>query len=666
MSNFIPYPFYHDDVPIDISFVFEDEKPAGKHGFLKVDGKDFVFEDGTKVKFWGTNFNGWGCFPEHDYAEKLAKRLAKIGINLVRFHQLDAQWHTPNIFSFTKGKRVTNGHLDPQSMDRLDYLIYCLKNEGIYCYMDMFTYRKFKSDEGVENAKALSDAAKCMSVFSDKLIELQKEFCVELWTHENPYTKMRYADDPVFVMAEVCNECDLFSGGQFKNLVEPYKTEFINKFAKWLDENGYEEKAEDFDIFDFNNEILIDFKIYLQEHYYKEMISCMRDCGLKFPLTGNNWQSSPANAKTQLLTDYFDGHAYHYSWSWKEFEKRCANNSITKNDVNSVVNSNNDYIITPYSYLWSCAVLATENKPTFVSEWDMPWPNHYRAESVLYSAALGLLQGWSGFAIHTYSYSSRLERMNMIGNEITSQKIGGVPYRQGVFSAWNDPAKFGLFYHAALMTRRGDVSIAKNTIKVKPFSRVDWNHDEVMANIEKSAIISDLDFKEFSSRDDKPIFENEIISDTGELLIDRKKNYGYINTPMTKCAYGFLGKNGEIDLSGVKINCDNDFAVVAMSSLTDEDIKNSDNILLTTVGRAQNTDAKFMGDLTVDQGKPPITVEVIKAEIEIETDVDGMTVWAISPEGFYIGTVPATYENRKLKFTVGNTSQSMYYLIVKE
>ena len=106
MSNFIPYPFYHDDVPVDISFVFEDEKPAGKHGFLKVDGRDFVFEDGTKVKFWGTNFNGWGCFLEHDYAEKLAKRLAKTGLNLVRFHQLDSEWDTPNIFAFTKGPRI--------------------------------------------------------------------------------------------------------------------------------------------------------------------------------------------------------------------------------------------------------------------------------------------------------------------------------------------------------------------------------------------------------------------------------------------------------------------------------------------------------------------------------------------------------------------------------
>ena len=91
-----------------------------------------TLEDGTKVKFWGTNFNGAGCFPEHDCAKKLAKRLAKLGINIVRFHQLDSEWHTPNIFAFTKGKRVTDAHLDPESMDRLDFLVKCLKDEGIY------------------------------------------------------------------------------------------------------------------------------------------------------------------------------------------------------------------------------------------------------------------------------------------------------------------------------------------------------------------------------------------------------------------------------------------------------------------------------------------------------------------------------------------------------
>ena len=75
MSEYIPYPFYYDDVPVDISFVFENEKPAGKHGFIKTQGRHFVFEDGTRARFWGTNLNGGANFPEHDYAEKLAKRL---------------------------------------------------------------------------------------------------------------------------------------------------------------------------------------------------------------------------------------------------------------------------------------------------------------------------------------------------------------------------------------------------------------------------------------------------------------------------------------------------------------------------------------------------------------------------------------------------------------
>ena len=235
MSNFIPYPFFHDDVPVDISFVFAEEKPAGKHGFLKVAGRDFAFEDGTKVKFWGTNFNGAGCFPEHDYAKVLARRLAKIGINLVRMHQMDCQWHTPNIFNFTRGIRNTNAHLDPESMDRLDYLIKCLKDEGIYVYIDMFTYRRFRSDEGVENAVSLMDAGKPYCLFSRKLIQLQKELATELWTHKNPYTGLAYCDEPAIVLAELVNECDFFHVSKKTPAVyiEPYKTEFMEMFTKW-------------------------------------------------------------------------------------------------------------------------------------------------------------------------------------------------------------------------------------------------------------------------------------------------------------------------------------------------------------------------------------------------------------------------------------------------
>lgn len=86
MSRYMPVYQYPDMMPVDISFVFEDEKPAGKHGFCKVQGESFVFEDGTPAKFWGVIFNGASCFPDHAYAEGVAQRLAQTGGDIHQIH----------------------------------------------------------------------------------------------------------------------------------------------------------------------------------------------------------------------------------------------------------------------------------------------------------------------------------------------------------------------------------------------------------------------------------------------------------------------------------------------------------------------------------------------------------------------------------------------------
>ena len=52
----VSYTLPWDDAPVDISFVFENEKPAGIHGFVTQKEDTFVFEDGTEARFWGTNF----------------------------------------------------------------------------------------------------------------------------------------------------------------------------------------------------------------------------------------------------------------------------------------------------------------------------------------------------------------------------------------------------------------------------------------------------------------------------------------------------------------------------------------------------------------------------------------------------------------------------------
>ena len=151
MNNWKNFTFHWDDAPLDISPMFAAEVPAGKHGFLKADGDKFVFEDGEQAKFWGVLLNSSACFPSHENADKVARRLAKFGINLVRLHQFDAVWATPNIFQFSKGTlHNTTRKLAPESLDRFDYLISALKKEGIYIYMDLMIYRTFKADDGLK------------------------------------------------------------------------------------------------------------------------------------------------------------------------------------------------------------------------------------------------------------------------------------------------------------------------------------------------------------------------------------------------------------------------------------------------------------------------------------------------------------------------------------
>ena len=91
-------------------------------------------------------------------------------------------------------------------------------------------------------------------------------------------------------------------------------------------------------------------------------------------------------------------------------------------------------------------------------------------------------------------------------------------------------------------------------------------------------------------------------------------------------------------------------------------------MLLTTVGRAENTDQKFNQDRTaiIDFGTEPTIIEVIKAQITIRTSCATLMVKAINSEGFVAGTVPSEYRAGELVFELGKKWASMYYLIQAE
>ncbi len=653
----IPYTLPWDDMPIDLSFVYKNEKPAGKHGFLKAKGDDFVFEDGTVARFWGTNFNAAQNFPSHEHSEKVAKRLAKVGINMVRLHQLDAEFATPNLFSFSRGENKTDTQsLDPESMDRLDYLIYCLKKEGIYVYLDLITYRQFRSGDGIESIDQLDYAARPHATYNRKLIELQKKFNEDLWRHVNPYTKLAYKDDPVIALTEVINESDLWSHvDRFFN-VEPYITELENLYIKWAAENNIKVGNEKVKTDRKTNVNIQRFFIDITTEYYREMMAHMRDLGVKIPIAGTNWPRNAAHLTAQLEGDFTDTHRYlyyHYrTWANKEF-------------INDPMTGQVDNMIA------SMAFNSVHGKPLFISEWENTWPNEFRADSPVLMAAIGSFQGWGGSTIHTYRYSLD-EDVDMLAKPITGEAIGGKQYRSGMFDTFNDPAKFGLFYHAALITRRGDVRQADKTVSVVL--------DDLFAehNVEKGAYALTGEQHRIKTVvpgqsptgdiqigiNDELVKGREILSDTKELYRNLDKQIGWINSPRTKVVYGFVGKEGKIELSGVNIDTHTDFATIAISSLTDDPITSSGNMLLTAVGRADNTNVQYNDTHTklLDLGHGPIQVEVIEAAIEIRTDKN-LRVLAINPQGVITGFMPTTHKDGVVSFELGKAYQSMYYLI---
>lgn len=661
-TKYIQYNLPWDDMPIDISYVFEHEKPAGKHGFMTVNGNKFQFEDGTEMKFWGTNFNSGANFPSHEYSRKVAKRLAKTGINIVRFHQLDAEWSTPNIFQFTKGKFSDNTRsLDPESLDRLDYLIYCLKEEGIYVYLDLLTYRKFKSGDGVYCAKDLEDAGRPYTNFDPTMIELQKEFCKQIWTHVNPYTSLAYKDEPAIALCEVTNENDLFHHKRFPVIHEPYRSNLEKQYREWAKDKGIDLSNDKINFEAMDENILV-FKRKIQESYYLEMMDYMRSIGVKIPITGTNWSNSPNLLSTQLVTDFVDSHAYWWFGDQRKFDSRLMTGSKS----------------TIIDALTFSRVL---DKPYFVSEWDEPWPNKWRAECSLYIAAVGLLQGWDGFTIHTYRYGTNTD-------EFVTRKIGrdlviGNSYYRGIFDVYNDPAKYGLFYHASLMTRRGDVKTSNSSIGMK-IENIDEPEIGMMSISEMTAIPLTSEYKKFGTvlpqspevqdimvNYDEQVVDHtkgEVLSDTGELYRSWEKQYGWIDTDNTKAVYGMVGKQGDIKLNDLTIKAENEFATIAISTLTHDPINNSQNMLLTAVGICDTADSVYNEDGTalLDPGTGPIECEVIKAQISIKSNRKNLKVWSVDAEGFLTGVMPSTYENGIFQFQIGDEFESIYYLIQEQ
>ncbi|NMC21233.1 MAG: hypothetical protein GYA33_12535 [Thermogutta sp.] len=204
------------------------DKPAGKHGFVRAENGHFATDAG-RVRFWATNLCFEACFPAKEEAERLAPRLASLGINCVRMHHMDNRhiWgNSPN--------KLT---IDPEMLDKLDYLIFQLKQHGIYTNLNLHVSREFGPAEGFPDVEGLPNYDKGLDNFEPRMIEYQRKYARDLLTHVNPYTGKAYVDEPAVAMIEINNEnaaFDEYRKGALDNLPEPYAALFRKLWNEWL------------------------------------------------------------------------------------------------------------------------------------------------------------------------------------------------------------------------------------------------------------------------------------------------------------------------------------------------------------------------------------------------------------------------------------------------
>lgn len=643
--------------PLESPIIMIDEKshinlsrlndaPAGKHGFLTTKGDQFVFEDGTPFWFWGINIVAGAGFPDKATAEKIAVRLARHGYNLVRFHHLDAAWARPNLFSeivwedFVPGSRK----ISQPVLNRLDYFIAQLKEQGIYVFLDLLVHRHFNSTDlnGLDNP---GPGAKVAGMFNRHLIQLQKEFAEQLLTHYNPYTRTQYINEPAIVLSEIINESTLFWFSGLQNLAPDYQRELRQMFREWCQKQRQElPEGELAELLRQNNPLLNQFLYEVELQYFFEMRDFIRGLGYKMPLAGSNhWENWIGDLRTNAQLDWIDRHQYwDHPAGGHTPDKLFDNHAMVK-----------------FPQLWSLVGMSrfqVAQRPFTVSEWNSCWPNEYIAESPLIVASYAALHGWDGpiqFALSHGDY---------FPDHIT-----------GVFDSGNKPHLMVANLVATLIFRRQDVPAAA-TVYAQPLPVApEYFHRSPLPELTRQALLTGrvlnlIDEKSALqtlaseqlppfTETTKPLFESQ----NGHLKWNEADGTFIIDTERTQGALGFLSEK-IVTTQTAKLQAESNFCLLFLSSLDDLPLKQAKSILLTAVSRAENTGQTFNGTRTslLHEGTAPVLMEPVVARIAVKSNRP-LTVEALDQSGIGTGTkLKVVKEGEFYAFQIGKERAFWY------
>jgi hypothetical protein len=637
--------FRHDVSPVDLSSL--NHKPAGKHGFLVRRGEALEFEDGTPARFWGANVTAHGIFRPEEEIETQARRLSRLGYNLVRIHHHDSTgWVSPTVIDKS---RSDTRQLDAQGIASLDYWIKCLADEGVYVFLDLHVGRQLEEGDETtalgtvttfDEMKEYDLEVKGFAQYEPTLQKLMVEFQEKYLGHVNPHRGKAYKDDPAIVGLLLTNENDIthhFGNTALAKRNNPVLGALFRQARRDFARASGLSEAKMYETW-----LPGESKIFLnhQEHLFNQvLLGSLARLGVGVPVaTTSMWGKSPCYS-LPALTDgsLIDVHAYQ-GQGFLEADPRT----------------------TAIGVHWIAAAQVA-GFPVAVSEWNMvaekgaPSPDRHAA--AMFMTAAGGLQGWDAPMIFNYSNAAFTAPTAVRG-----------------WVTFADPGLQAAMPAAALAFRQGHVAPGAEVYCLELdreslyFEEISPETSAAIRTIaERSRLriclpdIPELPWDEASPRpagavlirdhreDHQPAGKDYVESDTGELRRYWPLGIQTINTAATQAALGKIGGR-KIELGNLSVEVSNPEATVVVSALDGESIGESGELLITTVGRVEAHD-----------GDPYVSEPVIGA-LNIETTA-GKTLVPLAPDGSEGAAIAARYDDGAYTIALDRARFSHWYLL---
>ena len=658
------FPYTNEIKPgsiLDFSHAAWREAPAGKYGFaVATSDGHFAFSKAPekKVRFVGGNLCFDANFLSKEECVSVVNDFVRRGWNTIRFHHIDVtitkdEWN--NLWG-----RTTYPEISPRRLDQLDYLLAECKKAGIYVTFDLYAMGALGSCEGFDKPLN-SNTIKAIVPIHKPAEDLWFRRAMEIFDHTNPYTGLKWKDDPAVLFVTLMNEDSIAS--VWWGAADVY----VKKYNEWAKTKGYSQ----YDKKDIGKKKeFAEFLYAVKSDANRRMGKRLREAGVKTLVSGGNWWDNMAQAYERDELDVVDNHGYgdHPQPSYQKLPFHVNQTS----DIKSGNPTYNEPMMKAPSRIIG--------KPFAVTEYNFCPPNRYRADGGLMMGAYASLQDWDAIYRFAWSHgrSALFGQHHVSGFDIVRDPVGQLTERQIVLLYGRGdvaPAKelYGYGVTKAESMARGLGDMWANGLFPHPFTQLGYTSriGSYVADAGKAPPAGCTKTFSAGNKGELPQFNPvKTISDTKQIAISTKTGDLAVNTPRTAavCSIGRRDlKAGPLAVSGVTAFCN-----VSASAMDGKGLVNSKKILVLHITDVLNSEMTFTNDKMTDTkswGKLPYLARCGEAKIALKNNNANLAVYALASDGTRLRKVESSYRQGEYLFTAkvapgeGGNAPTMIYEI---